>query len=378
LSAATLAASLFAIVRRPASPLRSRLLFAFGGMAVLFAARTAVDAFDVPGLELLTLVLVCALPLAALLLAEGVLRRHAPWLLKTYVMLGALAMAAGLAAFGGRAPVATWWLGGFILSALSGVALLLFARDRGSLSRQENAGVTALLASGIFLIAVSATDFLPQTPVGLSGIGAAAVAFALGTNPSSAADVRGTLLNVVLLVVVAMIGALAVSHPLGLQAGGEQARMGAILLALLLAANAISGLRPSGASPAAQRLAQALADADTTSLEAFLNSLADQPLLAGLRVAEGAALAEYDAAALGMAMAARAVWTRARVAEMEGDRAREELADLMSRMDATHAVTISKAPLRIALLTLPEVGTSDDAETSLALFHKLSGVAAQQ
>ena len=374
LSAATLAASLFAILRRPASALRSRLLFAFSGMAVLFVARTAVDVSALPGLELLTLVLVCVLPLAALLLAEGVLRRHAPWPLKMYVTAGAAAMAAGLIAFGGYAPVATWWLGGFVLSALSAVALLLFARDRRSLSRQENAAVAALLGSGVFLIAMSTTDFLPRTPVGLSGIGAAAVAFALSTNPSSRADMRGLLLNIVLLIFVATAAALALAHPLS----SDPARLGAVLLSLLLTANAVAVLRPGGASPAAQNLIRALADADMTSLDAFLNGLANQPLLAGLRVAQGAVLAEYDSDALGTAMASRAVWTRGHADEAISARAREELADLMARIDATHAVLISKSPLRIALLALPDVGTNDGAQTSLALFHKLAGVAARQ
>jgi len=57
------------------------------------------------------------------------------------------------------------------------------------------------------------------------------------------------------------------------------------------------------------------------------------------------------------------------------ERARDELADLLDGAEATHALMISAAPLRIALLTLPAVGRSDDAETNLALFRKLAAIA---
>jgi hypothetical protein len=87
-------------------------------------------------------------------------------------------------------------------------------------------------------------------------------------------------------------------------------------------------------------------------------------------------LAEYEAPGLAAAMAGRAVWTRAALAGAAPARAHDELADLLDRAEATHALMVSSAPLRIALLTLPGVGPNDDAETNLALFRKLAAVAA--
>jgi hypothetical protein len=107
-----------------------------------------------------------------------------------------------------------------------------------------------------------------------------------------------------------------------------------------------------------------------------LNSLARQPLLADLRIAEGDMLAEYDAPGLGEAMAARAVWTRVALQDGVPERAREELGDLLSRSEASHVVMISRAPLRIALLALP--GADPGVEIALALFHKLAAVAARE
>jgi hypothetical protein len=158
----------------------------------------------------------------------------------------------------------------------------------------------------------------------------------------------------------------------------EAARLGAILLAALLAASAVlDARRRTDASK--DGLALALAAADTTSLDAFLGSLTDQPLLAGLRLAEGGLLADYDHPKLAAAMAAQAVWTPAALHDPQtpiGARARDELGDLLARTEASHALLVSPEPLRIALLTLPGAGAVDEVTTDLALFRKLAAVAA--
>jgi hypothetical protein len=232
--------------------------------------------------------------------------------------------------------------------------------------------------SGVLLTALSLSDFLVRAPVGLSGIGAAAVASVLGANPTSVGERRRVLIDFALVTLTALVAALVLAGPLGLASLQERVRLGAVLLALLLAASAVIAAGHRGLRARSDSLGAALAAADCSSLDAFLGCVSDQPLLAGLRIAEGPLLAEYDAPGLAQAMAARAAWTQgalATEAAMPG-RARDELADLLATAEATHALMVSASPLRIALLTLPGVGPSDDAETSLALFGKLAAIAA--
>lgn len=379
LAAVSLGAAALAVARQgPASPQRARLGFAFGGLCLFFAARAGFEALDWRALRLLSLVVVCVLPLAALVLAEGVLRRHAPRALKALVTAGGLAVALVLLAAGGESAISRWALGGYVVLSLASVTLLLAARDRASLSRQENAGVDALLAAGALLTAASVTDFLAAAPLGLSGVGAASVALVVAANPSSAREARAVLAGLVAMGVAAALLALAFAGPFGLASADEQVRFGAGIVALLLAASVVPRTRGRGPGGAAADFARGLAAADTGSLERFLGALADQPLLAGLRIAEGGQLVEYDAKGLGQAMQARAVWTPATLADAAmPERARDELGDLMARTEATHALALSRAPLRIALLTLPGVGPTDQAEASLALFQRLAAVAAQ-
>ncbi len=377
LSAAALMASVIVLAREGGvTPLARRLGFAFGGLVLFFGARAAAEALGSDALGLVTLIVVSALPVAALVLAEGVLRRHAPKLLKIAITLAAGCVALALLVTHGRPPVSSWGLGGYILLSLAGVTALLLARDRPSLSRQENAGVDALIAAGVLLTALSLTDFLQAAPVGLSGIGAATVAFVLGANPTSGAERRRVWLDFATMTVTAILATVALAGPLALSAWQQQVRLGAVLLALLLAFSAVVGAPPRGLRRGAESLGAALAAADVSSLDAFLGGVADQPLLAGLRIAHGPLLAEYEAPGLAAAMAGRAVWTRAALAGAVPARALDELADLLDRAEATHALMVSSAPLRIALLTLPGVGPNDDAETTLALFRKLAAVAA--
>jgi hypothetical protein len=382
LSAVALGASVLTLAsatRGAPSALNPRLAFALGGICLFFAARALSEASRDYGLRLLSLFTVCLLPLAALILAEGVLRRHAPRALKALVTLGAVVAAAAIVATHARPPVTNWVLGGFVLLALAAVTLLLIARDRAALSEQENAGIGALMAAGLLLTLLAVTDFVPGIP-GLSGIGAAAVAFVLAANPTSRREGRRVLGDLVLIGAVAAASAVVLSRALALETLSKTLGLGAILLALLLAGGAILGARRERIGRQGEAFARALARADLTSLDRFFYSLSGQPLLAGLRVAEGALLSDYDAGGLEAALQGRPVWTRAALANAPApmtSRARDELEDLMIRTEATHALLVSASPLRIALLTLSGMGLADGAADSLALFGKLAAVAAR-
>ena len=110
------------------TPLQRRLGFAFGWLCLFFAARSASDAFDGRGLGVVVLLIVCVLPLFALMLAEGALRRHAPLALKLLVTLGGGLTGLALLLEGGRPPMSSWGLGSYVILSLLGVTILLLAR----------------------------------------------------------------------------------------------------------------------------------------------------------------------------------------------------------------------------------------------------------
>lgn len=374
LSALTLAGAVLGVFRQ-ATALRPYLGFAFGSLSVFFATRAAFHMTGWPGLELAQRLVASAPPLSALLLAEAVLRRHAPQILKVLIVGGAVVTLASAV----LAPAASdRVLAVYVVLSLASLTVLLLARDRASLSRQENASVAALVASGLLVTIVSVTDFIPSSPVSLSGVGAASVAFAMAASPTSTREARQVIGEFIALALVAGGVGLTLARVLDPATSADAARLAAVLLALLLAAGAIvraAGVR-TGVRHAA--LTAALARADTSCLDRFLEDVADQPLLTGLRLAEGPHLKDYDTEGLAAALGDRRVWTVRALAAAKGaaDRPREELGDLLARTEATHAVIISTSPLRIALLTLPEGGPAHEVDVELALFGKLASIAA--
>jgi hypothetical protein len=380
LSAVSLGASVLVARFGPATVLRGRLRFAFGALCAFFAARATSEALASPALMLATLLIACVLPLAALVLAEGILRRHAPAALKAFVGFGAIAVAVALVVDDARVPISNVVLGSFVVLSLAAVTALLVFRDRATLSRQEDASVDALAVPGAIVTLLTVTDFVAQAPIGLSGIGVAMAAFALAANPNAVRAVRGVLADLATMTVVAAIVACGFARALGFASSFETIRAGAVLLAFLLAASALSRARRAASDGRAVGFAEALGLADTSSLDSFLDALADQPVLAGLRIADGAQLADYDRESLAAALSARTVWTHAALGnddDSRTQRAFEELGDLMARNEATHAVVLSHEPIRIALLTLPGSAGMQSVETNLALFGKLAAIAAK-
>lgn len=382
LSALSLGASTLLVARwGPASSLRSRLIFIFGGLCAFFAIRAAGDALASTALETIDRLIACVMPLAALLLVEGALRRHAPKAIKAFVSVGALVVAVALLIPSSRNAATNYGLGAFVILSLVCVTALLVTRDRSSLSRQENAGLDALAVPGALMTLLTITDFVGSTPVGLSGIGAAMLAFVLAANASSRREVRAVLTELVLITLVTVASEPAFAAALAIETPAQHVRMAAVLVALTLATSAVLRVRQAREERTTQSFARALTLADISSVDRFLNSLADQPLLAGLHLAEDGQLAEYDRGGLGTALAQRSFWTRDVLRDSTvsiAKRAREELDDLMTRTDATHAVALSHAPLRIALFTLPRHGRAGNAETDLALFGKFAAIAARE
>jgi len=381
LAAVALGARVLTAARRgPASPLHVRLITTFGAMCVFFFCRALADETGNHALVQAARLLACLLPPMGLILIEGAMRRHAPTAVKIGITFGAAALALALAAFG---IDWAWWnllMGSYLtLSLLAGTVLLL-TRDRASLSHQENANIDALMVATAGLMLLGLSDFVDELPLGMSGLGAALLVFFALANPHSRHGVRRALIELMFVATIAGIFTAGLGYGLALTQPADLLRFGVVNLVFGIAlTTVIAGVRerPGQASHA---LRAALARSDTSSLAAFLDHLKDQPLLSGLRLAEADLLADYDPGVLGASLSIRPVWTRRDLGDstlQDPVGGCEQLNDLMARTEASHAALISRTPLRIALLTLPDMGVADGAEIDFALFCKLAALAAK-
>jgi hypothetical protein len=365
--------------RREAGPLVPRLVLLFGLMAAFYAGRGLHALTGVDGLQVFAFAAVALAPTAALLLAEGVLRRHAPRLLKLAVM-GASAVSLGFAFLTARdmAFDARIGLAGPIVLSLLAILALLGMRDRRQLSASENRVVAALALCLAAALPLILTDFttLMTAPIGMSPIGALLIVLVI----LSAAEPRGATIEVGLLVLVAAGATIGLAHALNMDGLADLARLFAVVLAGLIVASLLVRLQAQGAADRRGGLRRRLARADTGSLDHFLADLAEEPLLKDMTILEAGQLFDHDAAALTATLARRPVWSleRLKAGETATSLAEAEpMIDLLERGGATHVGLLSLRPPRVGLARLPGLARGAEAEIDLALAFRMARLIAE-
>ena len=169
--------------RDPRSPRTRRLLVALGIIALLFLVRGVAWWSGSGVLDNLSMIPAALIPLGALIVTEGILRRHAPRPAKIVILTGGIAL--GLAGAVGSerfaAPfavlLALFQLGGFAICAW-----LLAVRDRATLMASENRSIGRLAVGAVMVIPFIVTDFrvlMPDIPVRLGALGALLVVTAI-------------------------------------------------------------------------------------------------------------------------------------------------------------------------------------------------------
>src|SRR4029078_6515942 len=179
-----LGVAMFALHRRDRkSPLTQRLLVMLGVGTVLFLTRGVGWWTGSVWLDRVSLFPAALVPLGALIVTEGILRRHAPRAVKIAAVAGAGVIGLG-GAFGLESyptPYAIL-LALFQLAGFAICAWLLATRDRSTLLASENRGIGRLAAGSLIVIPCIVTDFralAPDIPVRLGALGALLVVTAI-------------------------------------------------------------------------------------------------------------------------------------------------------------------------------------------------------
>lgn len=364
--------------RRDAGPLAPRLVFLFGLLSVFYALR-GLQLWT--GERLLNIGVFSALaltPFAALLLAEGVLRRHAPRAMKIAIA-GASAVSLGFALFTQQRFMFDTRIGLAAPMALSlgAILVLLALRDRNQLSADENRVVGGLAIGLAAAIPLILTDFqnLSPTPVGLSPIAALLIVFVILS--SSVGDLRDAAVGIVLALAGAALLALALVRVLDVTEVARGLALFALVATAMIATALAARIVMLGAAARRSRLRMRLAVADTGSLDRFLADIADLPLLKDMAVVGESDLADYRLDDIAAALSRRPLWSLERLNAGEGASLveREPLIDLLERGGATHLGLLGVAPLRVGLVRLPSLARGGDAELDLALAFRMARLA---
>ncbi|MEJ6391647.1 hypothetical protein V8J82_00180 [Gymnodinialimonas sp. 2305UL16-5] len=302
----------------------------------------------------LTIIAAALIPFAALLLAEGMLRRHAPRPVKIAAAIGlALCALGALIPDFTRSP--TFLIPFLVYQALlfaAGLSLLL-TRNRSEFTPPENAMIDRIALSVPIILVLLLTDYqlfgrglIPA----LSGLAALVVAWIASTLEARAAS--GAYVGAALLAIAAISGVAGLT--VGAQTGfppGLTLQVAAIVMALVL-------LLVVGLSSAALQRARVRASLDealtqTASLKLYRDAITRLGLTEGYALLSGDDLRDYDATAVIDAIGPTGSVVRAELPKSPGDDTlgQSQIRALLDRFATREVALVAKSPFTLAVGT---------------------------
>ena len=367
------AAGAFALSREihraePFGAVVKRIVFALRFVAVFFLLRAVAWTTGDRVSSLVVDLLAAATPLVSLIVAEGLMRRHAPRPLKFFVLAAPALPLIARALPGVPASV----VGGVLLSVVIGgflaIAGFLLRRDTASLTGAENASIRRVIVAVLVLCPLILTDFrsiVPDVPVRLGAVGALLLlylSFGTGNLHASMANRTGT---IVVFAMIAAILAFGYSTIDTIGGGAHAVRVLTVGFSGLLLAAIISEARGA----ASERSGSSLSLLSAASPQAFEAGLRAHPLLGSARLLSGEALDHVRDAAFDALLANNPVLRRSEApwGRPPGDDGVERALSLITAYDSTHLAFLTRSPLRLMLLSLPAMSRDAKSEADIQL-----------
>jgi hypothetical protein len=356
------------------SPLTRRFLFGLKVLAALMIGRVLAWWTGLFLFEAATIIAAGLVPLATVLVAEGLMRRHAPRLTKWIAAGGAAAFV--ILAFLPASLVEPWRLVGLFLHQLLTFALvghMAVRRDRKSLSRAENQAVDRIALSLLLILPLLITDFRStyvDLPVRLGGLAILFLCWLLISLGQRSVGHRDTVLSFIILTAVALAAARAIGVENGFEAAPLARTASVVTAAALLGViwKDSIGLRTEQRR---QSLIRHLAEDRIDDTLGFLKELQNHPLVEGALLLEEEELADLDLSGLKRLLTARPLLRATETSDLPQTDA-EQLAWLTEKYEATHVMLVSRNPFRLIALNMPSVSASPGAETELKVVQRMA------
>ncbi len=367
------------LVRRdPWDPINRRFLFSVRVAMLLFAGRVLLITTGIAAFRTPVLLAAGLIPLAALLLVEGLLRQHAPVAIKAFVAGGSAVLAVlSLWYSSSIDPARLFLLLGFQVTGFVLAGWLIVTRDRASLSAAENATVVRLGLSLLLFIPLAAGDSLLafiDLPIQFSALGVLILCWlAIGLGRVHLGH-RATLTSLAVMIVAAVMVGGMIGFLTELGRDGILLCVAAIMTTLFLVA-ILNDARALRLEEQSMGLLRHLATARTDDPMTFLRYLQAHPLVDGAVVVSQESLAGLQDDVLERIFAATPVLRRS-AAPALGPVADDHIAYLFDRYSATHVMLATSKPRVLVALSMPTLSASPSAEMELQVVQRMAALMA--
>ncbi|WP_315784597.1 MULTISPECIES: hypothetical protein [unclassified Bradyrhizobium] len=363
--------------RDPRGPLTARLVALLAVVAALFLLRGIAWWTDSATLDRSSLIPAALIPLGAVIVTEGLLRRHVHRRLKVAAVLGGLVLALA----GALGPVElenhhTMVLSAFQLAGFAVCAVLLLRRDRPSLLAWENRAIDRVAFGALIVIPFIITDFrvlAPGMPVRLGALGALlAVTAILIAGASAEAQRQGVWLTLLRISGAALLGAAAAALSPDVDAA-QLMRFCAVAIAGVLTIGLMGDALRAVLEAREPGVLDSIGASTAITRDELIAELTRQPVFESARRCREPALAGYDPPVLRDFLASRRVLRRADApwGLPATDPAVERMVALMNARHATHVIVLSHQPVDLIVLAVSVIAADPATETALALVRRL-------
>ncbi len=363
------------------SPLRQRFLFGMGTLAALMASRVLYWQSEAGLFLFLTFATAAFIPLAAMLIAEGLMRRHGPPFLKYLTAMGAVFFTI-LAFFPASIvdPARLGMLFIFQLVSFCGIGWVVLRRDKSCLSASENKSLERIAISLLVIIPALITDYhfgAARLPVRMGGIAILFLCW-LGISLSrSTFDHRDILKTFVMLTVSALVAALTIGYMAEIDVVGTMQILAIILSASLLAA-IYNDSFPISSDERRNDLLNHLAVGDTSSSASFLRGLQANPLFKEAMILKLQDLGDFNIDLLKQLFETAPIWGQNSSDNKLEPELREQLRWLFEKFEATDIILVSNQPLTLVALAMPQLTKSQGLLTELQAMQRMAMLISKQ
>lgn len=362
--------------RDPWDPINRRFLFGARVTMVLFAGRALMIMTGIEAFRVLVLCAAAIIPLAILILTEGLLRRHAPPLIKAWIGVGAILFAVSSLWYSDSIdPFRIFALLAFQILGFVLAGWLIINRDKASLSANENAMVVRLGLSLVLFIPLAAGDFLLiyiALPIQFSALGVLILCWlAIGLGRTHQGH-RATLVNLAVMIGAAVFVGGMIGFFAQVGRDGYLLIIATIMTTLFVVA-ILNDARALRLEEQSLGLLRHLALAETDDPMAFLRDLQDHPLVEGAVVVSAESLSDLQDDVLKQIFAATPVLRRVSPPHL-GAVADDHIAYLFERYSATHVMLAMENPRVLVALAMPSLGASPSAELELQVVQRMAAL----
>jgi hypothetical protein len=359
------------------SPLTWRLLLALGLIATLFLMRGASWWMGSTFLDRASLIPAALIPLGALVVTEGILRRHAPRTVKIAALTGGIVL--GLGGAFGLERFATPYALSLSLFQLAGFAVcagLLAARDRAALMASENRSIGRLAVGALLVIPFILTDFrtlFPQIPVRLGALGALLTVTVMLIAGGGAETRRHGLSMMALRLISSALLGIAAAYIAPDVDAAQIIRFCAVAVAGVLTIGLMTDALRALFESQEPGVLNSVAASPAKTRDQLIAELAHHPIFESARRYRESELAGYDPPLLRDFLSTQRVLRRpdAPWGLSIADPAIERMVSLMTASSATHVIVLSHDPVDLIALAVPVTSADPATETALALVRRL-------